>query len=124
MFHSRQAWIPTIRWITPSCEPGLRCFLRMACTRCKFPHGRPLEGPGDRPHLRSPSGVLDVLLSVPFIESPGVSVGARVCYRPKSKNNEAIRGLALFRTRLTLGYVRDWCAESGRACSASRGRGQ
>src|SRR3984957_9100206 len=22
-------------------------------------------------------------------------------------------GLALFRTRLTLGYVRDWCAESG-----------
>jgi len=79
---------------------------------------------GDGRDLRSPCELLDVLLSVLFIESSTGSQGARVCYRPKSKNNEAIRGLALFRTRLTLGYVRDWCAESGQACSASRGRGQ
>ena len=26
-------------------------------------------------------------------------------------------GVALFCTGLTLGYVRDWCAESGQACS-------
>jgi acetoin utilization protein AcuC len=76
------------------------------------------RAPGCPQHAR------DVLLSGFLRESAGGRKGLRSASATKVSTLRRLWVLALFRTRLTLGYVRDWCAESGQACSASRGRGQ
>ena len=66
----------------------------------------------------------DVLLSAFSENQQGGRKGLGSASAARVSTLRLLRVLALFRMRPTLGYVRDWCAESGQACSASRERGQ
>ena len=113
MLHFQPVRIPVIRSIARSCEPGVRCFLRTDYFRSYL--------------AQVTSVALAALVTCCFLlfaENRQTSEGTRVGLSLKGKYIEAIMGTCSFPYGTYPGYVRDWCAESGQACSASRGRGQ
>ena len=113
MLHFRPVWIPAIPSIGRSCAPEVRCFPSTGYFRSYLARAAP--------------AALAALVTCCFLfsaENRQASEGTRVCLSLKGKYIEAIMGTCSFPYGTYPGYVRDWCAESGQACSASRGRGQ